>query len=78
MPNDLYNSLHQNIQNGSNLSTMIGQMNQLRSDPIKFLAQRKLNLPDNFQGGPKEIIEHLIKTGQMSEEQFNNLRSMIR
>lgn len=78
MPNDLYNSLHKNIQNGNNFSTMIGQMNQLRSDPIKFLAQRKLNLPDNFQGGPKEIVEHLINTGQMSKEQFDNLQSMIR
>lgn len=82
MPNSLYNSLHpNNVQNGSNISNfsnMVGQMNQLRSNPIKFLAQRRLNLPPNFQGGPKEMVEYFISSGQMSKEQFENLLSMIR
>lgn len=73
MPNPLYNSLNQ-INNASNL---ISQMNALRSNPVQFLAQRRFNLPQNFTGGPQQIVQYLLDTGQMSQNQYNNLISLI-
>ena len=78
MPNNLFNSLNQTNQNGSPMANLFTQMNALRSNPVQFLAQRKLNLPPNFQGGPQQIVQYLLNTGQMSQEQFNRLQSMIR
>lgn len=78
MPNNLFNSLNQTNQNGSPMANLFTQMNALRSNPVQFLAHRKLNLPPNFQGGPQQIVQYLLNTGQMSQEQFNRLQSMIR
>lgn len=57
---------------------LFSQLNALRSNPIQFLAQRRLNLPQNFTGGPREIVQYLLSSGQMSQDQFNRLSSMIR
>lgn len=76
MSNNLFNAL--GGQNKNSLSNMMSQMNALRANPIQFLAQRNINLPTNFQGGPQQIVQHLLNTGQMTQEQFNRLQSMIK
>ena len=76
MSNNLFNSL--GGQNKNSLSNMMLQMNALRTNPIQFLAQRNINLPTNFQGGPQQIVQHLLNTGQMTQEQFNKLQSIIK
>ena len=37
----------------------------------KFNAFRQ-----NFQGDPKQQVQNLLSSGQMSQEQFNNLSNM--
>lgn len=74
MANNLFNMLGQKTNPMSNL---MSQLNELRTNPVQFLAQRKFNLPQNFQGGPQEIVQHLLNTGQMTQEQFNQLQSKV-
>lgn len=78
MLNNPYNMYNQNGSPFNNISNMMDQMNALRSNPIQFLAQRKLNLPPNFQGGPRDIVQYLLNSGQMSQDQFNRLQSFLR
>lgn len=73
MPNRLYNSLN---QNGNNMFDLMNQMNALRANPVQFLLQRRLNLPPNFTGGPREIVQYLLTSGQMSQDQFNTLQQI--
>lgn len=43
----------------------------LKSNPIQFLMQRRFNVPANMASDPNAIVNHLLKTGQISQEQIN-------
>lgn len=44
---------------------------QFKKNPMQILAQR-FNLPPQMQGGdPNAIINHLLTSGQISQEQLN-------
>ena len=49
-------------------------LQQLKADPMRFLAQR-FNLPSNLHD-PQAILNHLMKTGQVSQEQINRAYQM--
>lgn len=59
--NPLFNMFGQNNQNGMFPFNMIQQFNQFKQ---------------NFQGDPKQRVQNLLDTGQMSQEQFNQLSTM--
>lgn len=52
-------------------------LNSLQQNPVGFLARQKLNLPQNFQGGPREMVQHLLNTGQISQQQVQSLQNQI-
>lgn len=72
MANNLFNML-----NRSNQPNFMQMLQQLKSNPVQFLAQRKFNLPQNFQGGPQDIIQHLVNTGQVSQQQIANIQNQL-
>jgi hypothetical protein len=45
---------------------------QIKQNPGKFLVQRGLNIPSGILNDPNKIIQHLMNTGQISQEQYNN------
>lgn len=51
-------------------------VNQLRSNPMGFLMQKGMNIPQEIASDPNKIIEHLMKTNQVSQEQYNNAVKM--
>lgn len=71
MSNPLFNTL------GGNQNNIIGMLNQLRSNPVQFLLQKRLNIPDNLKDDPQGIVQHLLNTGQMSQNTYNKLQSQI-
>ena len=50
---------------------LLQNLQQLKSNPVGFLVQRKLNVPANMANDPSAIVNHLLKTGQISQEQVN-------
>ena len=53
-------------------------LQQLKSNPIQFLMQRRLNLPQNINvSDPQAIPNHLVSSGQISQEQINNAYQMM-
>lgn len=74
MANNLFNTLSRSYPAQPNFAQMLSQ---LKSNPIQFLAQRKFNLPQDFQGGPQEIIQHLVNTGQVSQQQVNQIQQRL-
>ena len=68
--NPLYKSL-----GGNPMQNFMGQINQLRSNPIQFLMQRRINVPQNLGNDPQAIVQHLLNTGQMSQETYNRLQA---
>lgn len=51
-------------------------LNQIKQNPIQFIMQRGFNLPNGIGNNPDEIINHLMKTGQVSQEQYNRAVKM--
>ena len=63
------------LQNSS-----IGNMNQIGNmfssfmqNPMQFLMQRKINIPQQYQNDPHGAVQYLLNNGQMRQEDFNRL-----
>lgn len=57
---------------------MMGMLQQLKSNPLQFIMQRRMNLPQGMSANdPQAIINHLVQTGQVSQQQINNAYQMM-
>ncbi len=43
----------------------------LKSNPVQFLLQRKFNVPANIASDPNAILNHLLQTGQVTQDAVN-------
>ena len=50
---------------------MLSMLQQLKANPAQFLMQRKFNLPQGIQADPQAILNHLLQTGQVTQQQVN-------
>jgi len=49
----------------------------LKQNPMQFLMQRRFNLPENIpMNDPQAILNHLMQTGQINQQQINNAYQM--
>lgn len=44
-------------------------------NPMQFLLNRKINLPEQYANNPQEAVRYLMNSGQMSQETFENLKA---
>ena len=65
MANSLYN---EQAQNG-----LKEQFNSFIQNPLQFLTQRKINIPQQYQNDPHGAVQYLLNNGQMRQEDFNRL-----
>lgn len=70
MSNPIFNAL-----GGGN--DLLSQLNQLRSNPVQFLMSRRFNIPENLSGNPQGIVQHLLDSGQMSQETYAKLQGQV-
>ncbi len=70
MANPLYQSMQQ--------PNMTSMLQNLKQNPMQFLMQRKFNIPQNISNDPNAIIQHLMNTGQVSQQQYNRASNMAR
>lgn len=63
MPNPLFNAL-----GGGRMPGPMGQFQQMMQQFQQFR--------NNFQGDPKQEVEKLLQSGQMSQAQLNQLQAM--
>ena len=57
-------------------NNMYQLLQQLRSNPMQMLSKR-FNIPQNINT-PQDIIQHLLNTGQVSQEDVNRGMEMRR
>lgn len=64
---------------GGGQPNILQMVNQLKANPMQFLIQRKFNLPQNIDtSNPQAIINHLVQSGQISQEQMNRAYNMAK
>lgn len=60
----------------NNINQIMSMYQQLRSNPMQMLA-RRFNLPQGMNmNNPNDIIQHLLNTGQISQQQLNSVVGM--
>lgn len=58
----------------NNFFNMMNALSQFRSNPMSIIGKR-FNIPQNIQN-PEDIVNHLINSGQVSQEQVNQAMQM--
>lgn len=56
-------------------NNILGLLNGLMSNPMQVLSQNGFKLPQNMNN-PQEIVQHLLNTGQISQDQVNQAMQM--
>lgn len=59
----------------NNPMQMMQMLNQIKQNPMQMLSQR-FNLPANMPSNPQDIVQHLLNTNQVSQEQVNRAMQM--
>lgn len=54
---------------------MTNQYNNFMSNPLLFLSQRKINIPQEYANNPQGAVQYLMNTGKMSQMTFETLRN---
>lgn len=57
------------------MNNIFSMLNSLMSNPMQFLTQKGFNLSQNISD-PQQIIQHLLNTGQISQDQVNRAMQM--
>ena len=56
---------------------MMQFLQQFKANPMQYLIQRRLNIPAGVSmSDPQAILNHLVSTGQISQQQINNAYQM--
>ena len=58
----------------------MGQFRGFMQNPMQFMMQRKLNLPQsiNPMQDPNGAIQYLMNNGQMNQQTYNQLQQMAK
>ena len=59
-----------------NPMNLMGMLQQLKANPMQMLMQRRMNIPQNIANDPNAILNHLLQTGQISQQQVNQAYQM--
>ena len=58
-------------------NNMMGMLQQLKANPLQFIMQRRLNLPQGMSlNDPQAILNQLVQSGQISQQQINSAYQM--
>lgn len=65
MANPLFNEQMQ-----TNLKS---QLQFFKSNPLEFLLQRNINIPEQYANDPRGAVQYLLNNGKMTQGQLNSL-----
>ena len=71
MANQLFSEMTKKTDNN-----MMSQFDSFKQNPIQFLLQKNINIPQQYMNNPQEAVQYLLNNGTMSQNTFNNLRQM--
>ena len=60
------------------MNNIFNAVNQIKSNPMQFFMQNKLNVPQDIANDPNKIIQHLMNNGSISQEQYNQAINMAK
>lgn len=61
---------------GMNFMNMFSMLQNFRQNPMQMLAQRGMNVPQDVANDPNAILNHLLQTGQVNQQQVQRAQQM--
>lgn len=58
-----------------NPAQIMKMYSEYRQDPIGFLHNMNIDIPNEYSNNPQGAVQHLMNNNQMSQTEFNNLYS---
>lgn len=56
----------------NNIGNIMGMVQQFKANPMQFLLQKRLNVPQNVaMDNPQAIMDYLLQSGQINQQQIN-------
>lgn len=73
MPNPFFNAMGRGQQTSriGQFGSVMQMLPAFKANPIGFLLKQKLNVPSEIVNDPNAILQHLLSTGQISQNQLN-------
>ena len=50
---------------------MMEQYGQFQQNPMQYLAQRNLNIPQQYANDPDGALQYLMNSGNLTQQQYN-------
>lgn len=54
----------------------LNEFQSFMSNPIQFMAQRKLNIPQQYLNNPNGAIQYLMNSGRITQDQYDKAVNM--
>lgn len=58
------------------MNNIFSLFNALTTNPVQALFERGLNVPQNIANNPEQIVQHLLNSGQITQDQVNQAMQM--
>jgi len=58
-------------------NAMMQMLQSLKSNPMQFILQNRFNVPANILNNPEAMLNHLLSTGQISQQRVNMAYQMM-
>lgn len=58
------------------INNMLSMLQMLRSNPMQILGQ--LGIPQNMANNPQAVIQNMLNSGRISQDQYNQAMQMAR
>lgn len=60
----------------NNQMNFMQMFQQFRANPMQMILQSRMNVPSGMND-PNQILNHLLKTGQITQDQINSAYQMM-
>lgn len=55
----------------NNMGNIMQMLPQIKQNPMSFFLRRRWNIPQNMLNDPEQIMNYLLQTGQINQQQVN-------
>lgn len=61
----------------NNIPDIRGMFEEFKKNPTQALIKAKFKIPDTVGSEPQAIVQHLLNSGQITQQQVNAARSQL-
>lgn len=59
------------------MNNIMGMFQNFMQNPMGYLMQNRINIPQNIANDPNAIIEHLMNNGMINQSQYNQAQQLF-